>query len=341
VAQIGPPGRSVPPDRFSEGSKVQPRKLSAGWERLALVIVAIAALYRRMPIAAVVGGVYLAGSVALCVYLGIPLVPDRLIVLFLPVVLLFGRIRSFVRDWLPFLIVLFAYEYLRGFGGSATARANFITMLALDRRLFGVVPTEWLQQRFFDSSHLHWWDYAATLVYFMHFVAPLAFGLVLWLTRPYRFARFAAGLLGLSVMGLATYLLFPAAPPWMAAQHGLLHVQQVLSYTLGAFPDRVQLPTIYSMFDPDTVAAVPSLHAAYSLLIALFAARFFGRRAIPALLYPLAMWTSLVYMGEHYVSDVICGGVYALAAFVLTEYAIERRIVLGGLRRWAPALGSA
>jgi hypothetical protein len=293
---------------------------------------------RRIKVGAVC--LYLAAALATCIYLGIPLVPDRLIAIFLPLVLLLRRLRAFIRDWLPFLVILFSYEFLRGLAGAMAARANLTAMLNFDGGVFGAVPSEWLQQRFFDAGRLHWWDYAATLVYFLHFVAPMVFGLALWLTREDRFRRFAAGLLALSAFGLATYVVFPAAPPWMAAQRGLLHVQQVLQFTLHAFPDRVQLPTVYAMFDSDEVAAVPSLHAGYSLLIALFAVRFFGRRAIPGLLYPIAMSASVVYMGEHYVGDVLLGGLYALAAFAVTEWAFAR-FASTSFRRWTPAWARA
>ncbi len=276
-----------------------------GWPAQRVAIVAVTAL----------SGV----AIALCVWLGVPLQPDRLVLLFLPVVLVHRRAVSFLLDWLPFLAVLFGYEFLRGVVGLTVSRANFTTMLSFDQSVFGAVPTEWLQQRFFRPDQLSWWDYAATVVYLFHFVTPIAFGLGLWLRRREWFVRFAAAFLLLSFLALATYLLFPAAPPWLAAQHGLLQTQQVLSFTFARFPARVHLPTIYSLFDPDLVAAVPSLHAGYALLIALFAIRFWGKRAVPVLLYPIVMSLSLVYLGEHYVGDVLAGGAFATTAFGLSE----------------------
>jgi membrane-associated phospholipid phosphatase len=72
------------------------------------------------------------------------------------------------------------------------------------------------------------------------------------------------------------------------------------------------------------VAAVPSLHAAYPVLVLLF---FWGRARpwLRALLvaYPLAMAFTLVYGGEHYVFDVVLGWVYAVAVFAAVN-AFER-----------------
>jgi membrane-associated phospholipid phosphatase len=68
------------------------------------------------------------------------------------------------------------------------------------------------------------------------------------------------------------------------------------------------------------VAAVPSLHAAYPLLFLLFfwaGARWYWRVLLAV--YPLAMCFTLVYAGEHYVSDILLGWVYAVMAFTLVK----------------------
>jgi membrane-associated phospholipid phosphatase len=64
-------------------------------------------------------------------------------------------------------------------------------------------------------------------------------------------------------------------------------------------------------------AAVPSLHAAFSLL----AVAFFlpGRpRRVQALmlLFPLSMAWTLVYAGEHYVIDIIFGWLYVVVVML-------------------------
>jgi membrane-associated phospholipid phosphatase len=75
----------------------------------------------------------------------------------------------------------------------------------------------------------------------------------------------------------------------------------------------------------NNVAAVPSLHAAFSLLIAimLWPRKRKWLRPLVAL-YPLAMAFSLVYGAEHYFSDIALGWMYTIVA------------VLGGraLMRW-------
>ena len=74
------------------------------------------------------------------------------------------------------------------------------------------------------------------------------------------------------------------------------------------------------------VAAMPSLHAAYSMLIALFFWPLVSRRWRPLLAaYPVAMAFALVYTGEHYVSDVLVGWAYAAGAYFAVEAFVRRR----------------
>ena len=76
----------------------------------------------------------------------------------------------------------------------------------------------------------------------------------------------------------------------------------------------------------NNVAAMPSLHAAFALLIVLYLWRLVPRWWRPLLaLYPLAMAFSLVYSGEHYVVDCIAGWVYAVATFVAVNLVFEYR----------------
>jgi membrane-associated phospholipid phosphatase len=71
---------------------------------------------------------------------------------------------------------------------------------------------------------------------------------------------------------------------------------------------------------------MPSLHAAYALLIALFLWRLVSRPwRVGLVAYPLAMAFALVYTGEHYVSDVLVGWLYAVAAFVAVDRLHRRR----------------
>ncbi len=81
------------------------------------------------------------------------------------------------------------------------------------------------------------------------------------------------------------------------------------------------------------VAAVPSLHAATALLIALFFWSRTTRWRWLLVLYPLAMGASLVYLGEHYASDVLLGWLYAVVVFVVGNRLYDWCLARYGARR--------
>lgn len=261
---------------------------------------------------------------ALLIALGIPIQPDRYFIVLLGPVLFVRRARRFVLDWAPFLLLLFSYEFLRGLAGRV-GQVHYLMAIRFDSLVFGAPPTITLQQRFFHDDGLAPYDYLAAVLYLVHFVAPLSFAYLLWLRGPERFTRFTGAFLLLSYAALGTFLVFPAAPPWLASQQGYLPaVRELVGTVLGAFPQRLHLPTVYALFDPNQVAAIPSLHAAYPLLLLLFACRFFGLRGLILVPYVVGVWLAVIYLGEHYVFDVAVGALYSTAAFLLTEHGLPR-----------------
>jgi len=273
----------------------------------------------------IVFGLYITVLTVALIVLGVGIEPDRYFFILLLPVLLMGRARRYLMDWVPFLLLLFSYEFLRGMAPILGAHVHYLFSIRTDSLVFSTVPTVALQSWFYHPGSPHVYDYVATVVYFMHFVTPLSFALLLWLRSYTQFKNFMAAFVLLSYAALVTYVLFPAAPPWLAAQHSYLPpVHQVLADTLKAFPARLSLPGIYQAFNPNPVAAIPSVHAAYPTLMLLFAVRYFGKRGLAILPYVASVWLAVIYMGEHYVIDVLIGIVYSLIAYLLAERVLSR-----------------
>ncbi len=132
---------------------------------------------------------------------------------------------------------------------------------------------------------------------------------------------------GLTLFGYITYVLYPAMPPWMASQTGHL------APTVRIIPlvwDHVGLHQAAALFTggnrfDNNIAAMPSLHAAYPMLICLF----FWRDAkawlrVLLVCYVLAMAFAVVYGAEHFVIDVFVGWIYAAATFVFGSKLLDR-----------------
>lgn len=235
--------------------------------------------------------------------------------------------RGVLVDWLPFAFVLFAYDLLRGYA-DRLFEPHIWPQLRADEVLFGVVPTVWLQEHLWDPQRIDWIDYFAWLVYLTHFFATLVIAAGLWLFASHLFRRYMSMVIVLAIAGLATYAFFPAVPPWMASRDGDLAPTE---RAVGVIADAVPVDYFGALWASGTqyandVAAMPSLHAAYAMLIAIFFWRLVDWRWRPLLaLYPLAMAFALVYTSEHYFSDVLAGWLYAAVAYVAVEAVARRR----------------
>jgi membrane-associated phospholipid phosphatase len=268
-------------------------------------------------IPALAGGYLSAVTLFMVFVLHLSVSPERLLLLMLIAALVLGRGKLFLADWIPFLVLFLSYEYLRGLG-SKTGISPF-DVTALEQTLFGgTIPTLTLQHAFYHTGQVSWYDIAGTAFYFLHFAFPLAVGYLLWITARPIFLRYSRTLLAMSFAAFFFYLLVPVAPPWIAV-HGVV---KIINTTLPSYTDipGIGTPaTIYHFFYANKYAAMPSMHAAYPLLAALFGFRLFGWRSLPLFLYTACVWLSIVYLGEHYVVDIIGGVVFVAAAYLGEE----------------------
>jgi len=189
-----------------------------------------------------------------------------------------GRLRRLVVgiafDWFPFVVMLALYDLIRGFADGLWLPIHSRPQIEVDRVLgLGAVPTVWLQQHLWHGGRdLQWYDYAAWITYASYFFVPTLVLAVLWWRSRAEFRRLAWMVVALAFAGCATYVLFPAVPPWLAGQEGLIppvhHVIAVVSARTPviSFEPLWKRGTLYA----NDVAAIPSLHAAYTMLIALF-----------------------------------------------------------------------
>lgn len=272
-----------------------------------------------------VPGAYVVATVALFALLGIPYQRDILALWVILGLLCFsladlrGSVRGIVLELVPFIAILIAYDSLRGTAGRLFA-VHYLPQLDVDRFLFGgATPTVWLQQHLWHG-HVVWYDVVVWCVYLTHFFATPVLAAILWKFDRARFRVFAVLVATLSFMGLATYALFPAAPPWMAAQaHLTAPITRIIPLVMASVGTKSAGSLIeHGYAYANNVAAVPSLHTAFALLIAITLWPVTSRRLRPLVaLYPLAMGFALVYTGEHYVFDVLLGWVYTVAAVLV------------------------
>ena len=117
--------------------------------------------------------------------------------------------------------------------------------------------------------------------------------------------------------GFATYLLYPAFPPWLASIRGdMPHTVRVVREVWLSF----DLDDIAAVFGEKShyafpVGALPSLHAAWPFMVMLFFWPRAGRWRILLVGYTLAMAFTLVYTADHFVFDILMGWTYAIVVY--------------------------
>lgn len=276
-----------------------------------------------------------------------------------------GRHRALlvIRDWLPFALILIVYDLSRGAATLIDRPTLWTVQPAVDRWLFfGNEPTVWLQEHL-KLPQPPWWEVIISTVYMSFFILPYVVAGVLWLRNRADWKAFVIRFVTLSFVSLVVYAIVPAAPPWAAARctaaqvaggpsnpscmsapagsapgDGLLGSTQSVQAGAHAYVERLStrgfdalhLHTASALIDEgqagvNQVAAIPSLHAALSAMVAVFLWTRVRRRWRPLLAaYALTMAFTLVYAGEHYVFDILLG--WATAAVVLAVISrFERR----------------
>jgi hypothetical protein len=267
---------------------------------------------------------------------GISLTPDVVVVGLGLAAILLGRGRLFLRDWIPFIALFFAYELMRGYADKFGLPIHVNDIIALERAIsapLGQLPTTWIQSLHsgpvwtYENQHLDPIATLSVIFYFLHFPLPLVVGFLLWIRQRSVYYDYVAALIVLSMAAFVTYLLLPVAPPWWAQGHGnvsgVLHLRdtgfQGLESLFGFGNYFFSYQNVYGISSND-VAAFPSLHAAYPFLAFLFARKAFGKAGFLMLAYTACIWFAIVYLGEHWVTDIIGGVIYALAAYFVVMH---------------------
>jgi membrane-associated phospholipid phosphatase len=238
------------------------------------------------------------------------------------------QVIQMLRDWALMVVIYMAYDYSRGTADQWGIGVNYTALRDLDSLItFGREPISGMQRRFYTPNDVKWYDVVGSVIYMTHFVLPVLPLVFLrirnrasWLHYVRRFSL----TLGISVF---IFIIFPAAPPWMASREGYLPPIQRIT---GRGWSELHLKTVSKTLDRgagvlNAVAPMPSLHAGMALLVALW----FFRNCKPwiriaALAFPIAMLTALVYFGEHFIIDGLAGWAVVLLAWFLANKWEER-----------------
>ncbi len=238
-----------------------------------------------------------------------------------------ARSRGDYRLWALYTGGFALFSVVRSFADETGVATHINDLVLAEKTLaFGSVPTVWLQAHLFDPRHISWLDRATTYVHWSYFVLPHIFAAYLFFERRHLFERYVFLFVGVLAAGLAICFIYPAAPPWAASLTGHLDPTYKVVTEVGG-----ELHVnLYRYFDSqirssNPVAAMPSVHMATSVIVLLMAFRVNWMLGALAVVYNAAMAFSLVYLGEHYVLDILVGALLTVTLYAAMELWLRRR----------------
>jgi membrane-associated phospholipid phosphatase len=135
--------------------------------------------------------------------------------------------------------------------------------------------------------------------------------------HPARFPRAAVMTYAVFDIGASFYWLAPTAPPWYAASAAIDRRDRPavrrMMVEYGEHFWRDGWGSLYSVFGGNPLAAMPSLHFATSLMAALLLAELGPVAGALGFSYAAALGFALVYLGEHYLVDLLAGAALTVA----------------------------
>jgi membrane-associated phospholipid phosphatase len=229
---------------------------------------------------------------------------------------------------------LAAYKTPHDDAVAQTARVHISYPIVADRVIgLGELPSLRLQRLLArqgpEGPQWRGLDRVLVWAHWSWFMVPHGTLLFLLARHPERFPRAAVMTYAVFNLGAGVYWLAPTAPPWYAAGASEKTAEQLGAEgraTGEAYPEvrrmmveygehfwRDGWGSLYSVFGGNPLAAMPSLHFATSLMAALLLAEAGPVAGAAGAAYTATLGFALVYLGEHYVVDLLAGAALTLA----------------------------
>ena len=225
--------------------------------------------------------------------------------------------RSRVRDAAVCTLQMYAYiaAYKMPYDDPAALerRVRVAYPVRLDRLLGGgTTPTLLLQRAFGRPGRFAAWEKLLVWSHWLWFTFPHGTAAYMLVRHPERFARGAAQIYATFDIGVTGYWVLPTAPPWYAARSGLMEdgrtpeLRRMMVEYGEQFWQSGWAP-LYGVLGGNPLAAMPSLHFATSVTAAHVLAGSGRAAGVFGWAYAATLGLALVYLGEHYVVDLLAG----------------------------------
>jgi hypothetical protein len=238
--------------------------------------------------------------------------------------------RRFLRGGLPLWLTGILLDNQRLWLG---LRGSIHTgdLWALEQGLFPAtvdgLPGTWPQ--WFHANPHPALDVLCGLGYATYLAWVLGVAVLFFAWRSERFERLCWSFLAVNLVGVVTYVLYPAAPPWYVLAHGPgpADLAALPSAAGAARFDALLGIRLFEGFysrNPNVFGAMPSLHVAYPMLVVWHTWERGRLWRTASVAYTLLIAFSAVYLTHHYVLDVLGGVAASLLTCAAVEFASAR-----------------
>lgn len=229
----------------------------------------------------------------------------------------FNKSGLFLKDFSLFALLVLFFNFMRG-GIYAIHKAFDLPLykqyVISFEKLFIASGSlsNFLQQHLWHPENIGLFDNFNVFIYSSHFAFFIIVALVIWLKKPGECWRYRNSLITCCFIGLALYSLLPTMPPWMASDQQIIpHVDNIFHIILQA-----KFGDLITLLDTNPIAAMPSLHVTFPFLSFLALTHHFNiKRSWPVLIYFSLVVFATIYLGAHYLADILAGMIIAFFCY--------------------------
>ncbi len=282
------------------------------------------------------------GYLLLCyVLIGIKQDQLTLVILFNLCYFLSSITRKLIIGLTVFIVFWMLFDFMKAFPNYQYNTVHIQSLYNAEKTLFGInssnvtlTPNEyWLQH---TTTFLN----VITGIFYLSWVpVPIAFSIFLFFKNRVQFLHFSLTFLLVNIVGFIVYYCYPAAPPWYIQEHGFVFNAATKGSTAGlarfdAFFNTNTFAAIYAK-GSNVFAAMPSLHAAYPLIVLFFGIKNkLGIANIFLAMLMVGIWFSAVYTSHHYVIDVLAGISCAIVGIGLFQWLVTKNNLVKMFVQW-------
>ncbi|MGV1048681.1 MAG: phosphatase PAP2 family protein [Solirubrobacterales bacterium] len=237
-----------------------------------------------------------------------------------PLALAVLRPRSKRRDVAMFTLQMLAFTFVHEFPYDDPERLRRRLRsrypIVLDRLVgAGGLPNARLQRALRDLPRDGRFNRVLAWTHWIWFIEPYLALFVILTRHNERFPRAARQMAAVFDLGCAAYFALPTAPPWWASEQKLTGGEEVrrIMVEVGEKTWGPAWPKMYETLGGNPWAAMPSLHFATSVSAAISLSEAGKVEGALGWSYALTLGFALVYLGEHYVTDLAAGALLVAA----------------------------